>query len=446
MALDTGNYISDFDRANPTATDLVSEGDDVLRFIKKVLQKTFPMGTDAAGTATGVGPNQAVQVIIAKSSAPSITGTAAESMGLVWLDTSANLLKIRNQANDAWITLAIDPETSNSVDINAGTIDGAVIGGSSAAAVTTTSLVATTADINAGTVDAVLGGTTPAAVTGTTVVANTSVNIAGDGATVTGIKDEDDMSSDSAVKLSTQQSIKAYVDSQVTAQDLDVISDSGTIDIDLDSESLTVAGGSGLNTSATGSTLTVAGDDATTSAKGVASFSSDNFSVSSGAVTIKDAGVANAELADMAANTVKVRNANSSGVPSDLALATTQIMIGDGTGFTAAALSSDATMTNAGAVTVAGIQGQSVSATAATNDQYLKYSTASSEWQKVDVLSPDRLTTKGDLLVYNTVDSETRLPVGANETVLTADSTATNGVAWAAAVDNAAAMALALGG
>ena len=35
MALDTGNYISDLSRLNPTATDPVSEGDDVLRFIKK---------------------------------------------------------------------------------------------------------------------------------------------------------------------------------------------------------------------------------------------------------------------------------------------------------------------------------------------------------------------------------------------------------------------------
>ena len=44
------------------------------------------------------------------------------------------------------------------------------------------------------------------------LLAGTSLNIAGDGATVTGIKDEDDMASNSAVKLATQQSIKAYVD------------------------------------------------------------------------------------------------------------------------------------------------------------------------------------------------------------------------------------------
>ena len=68
---------------------------------------------------------------------------------------------------------------------------------------------------------------------------------------------------------------------------------------------------------------------------------------------IVDGSVANADMADMAANTIKVRDANSSGVPSDKALATTEILIGDGTGFTAAALSGDVTMTNAGAVTIA---------------------------------------------------------------------------------------------
>jgi len=82
--------------------------------------------------------------------------------------------------------------------------------------ITTPSLTATTADINGGTIDnSVIGGSTAAAVTGTAIVANTSLNIAGDGATVTGIKDEDNMASNSATKLATQQSIKAYVDTQV---------------------------------------------------------------------------------------------------------------------------------------------------------------------------------------------------------------------------------------
>ena len=378
MALDTGNYISDLSRLNPTATDPVSEGDDVLRFIKKVLQKTFPMGTDSTAN-TGIGPDQAVQVIIAKSSAPTIGGSAAESMGLVWLDTSNDLVKMRNQANDAWITLPFDPETNQKIISLAGTIDGTVI-----------------------------GGTTSAAITVTTIVADTSVNIAGDGATVTGIKDEDDMASDSAVKLATQQSIKAYVDSQVTAQDLDITTDSGTIDIDLDSETLTVAGGSGLDTAASSTTVTV---------------------------NVTDGGVTNAKSADMAANTVKVRDAATSGVPSDLAVTDTQIVIGDGTGFTAAALSGDATMTNAGAVTVAKIQGEAVSATSAANDQYLKYSSAASEWQKVNVVGDDKLTTKGDLLAYNTVDSETRFGVGTNDYILMADSSATNGFDWKQIVD-----------
>jgi hypothetical protein len=78
------------------------------------------------------------------------------------------------------------------------------------------SLVADTADINAGTVDATIGGTTPAAGTFTTLTANTSLALAS-GATVTAILDEDTMSSDSATAIATQQSIKAYVDTQIAA-------------------------------------------------------------------------------------------------------------------------------------------------------------------------------------------------------------------------------------
>jgi hypothetical protein len=80
------------------------------------------------------------------------------------------------------------------------------------------------------------------------------------GVSGTAIADEDDMSSNSATKLATQQSIKAYVDAQITAEDLDVTTDSGTIAIDLDSETLTIAGGTGLDSSATSNTVTLAID------------------------------------------------------------------------------------------------------------------------------------------------------------------------------------------
>ena len=75
---------------------------------------------------------------------------------------------------------------------------------------------------------------------------------------VNAILDEDNMASDSATSLATQQSIKAYVDSQVTAQDLDVAGDSGTGAVDLDSQSLTIAGTANeVETSAANQTVTI---------------------------------------------------------------------------------------------------------------------------------------------------------------------------------------------
>ena len=76
------------------------------------------------------------------------------------------------------------------------------------------------------------------------------------------VLDEDNMSSNSATKLATQQSIKAYVDAQTTAQDLDIAPDSGTgQSIDLDSATLTFAGGSNIASSASGTTVTFAISD-----------------------------------------------------------------------------------------------------------------------------------------------------------------------------------------
>ena len=82
------------------------------------------------------------------------------------------------------------------------------------------------------------------------------------------LKDEDNMASDSATHVPSQQSVKAYVDATVTAEDLDITTDSGTIAIDLDSETLTVTGGTGLDSSATGNAVTLAIDSTVTTLTG----------------------------------------------------------------------------------------------------------------------------------------------------------------------------------
>ena len=87
-------------------------------------------------------------------------------------------------------------------------------------------------------------------------------------------------------KLASSKAIKDYVDAQVTAQDLDFSTDSGSGAVDLDSQTLALTSGEGVDITHSGQAVTIAGEDATTTNKGVASFASADFTVSSGAVSI----------------------------------------------------------------------------------------------------------------------------------------------------------------
>tara|TARA_R100001440_G_scaffold54406_1_gene74223 strand:- start:186 stop:6605 length:6420 start_codon:yes stop_codon:yes gene_type:complete len=89
------------------------------------------------------------------------------------------------------------------------------------------------------------------------------------GQTVTAILDEDNMGSNSNTALATQQSIKAYVDAELTSQDLDFQGDSGgALSIDLDSETLSISGGTGIDTTGSGNAITVAIDSTVTTLTG----------------------------------------------------------------------------------------------------------------------------------------------------------------------------------
>ena len=90
----------------------------------------------------------------------------------------------------------------------------------------------------------------------------------------------------------------------------------------------TLTAGEGIDITNGAGSIEILGEDATTSNKGIASFHTDNFSVSSGAVTIKDGGV---DLAAEVTGVLPVANGGSGG------LASGSLLIGDGSGAATAA-------------------------------------------------------------------------------------------------------------
>ena len=153
-------------------------------------------------------------------------------------------------------------------------------------------------------------------------------------------------------------------------------------------------------------------------------------------------------IADMPANSVKVRDANSTGTPSDKTVGDTQLLIGDGTGFTAATLSGDVTMANTGAVTIAADSvTYDMMQDTTTNNRVLGAATAGTvaEVQVATDMVADNAVTlakmaglvRGKIIVGDASGDPSALTVGTADQVLTSNGTdvswqdSVGGAAWA---------------
>jgi hypothetical protein len=214
---------------------------------------------NSSNVATGLAEFQSTETV----------GYAFGGTGLSSLGSAGQVLKVNaagtamefGAEGDISITNLVAPSNSDLTLTTSGTgnivLDGITVRGTTLSAADSSAI-----NINEG---LIVDGT--ASVSGALSSA-TSLALA-TGATVTGILDEDGMGTNSATQLATQQSIKAYVDATVTAQDLDFQGDSGgALNIDLDSETLDIAGGTGIDTSGSSNTLTVAIDSTVTTLTG----------------------------------------------------------------------------------------------------------------------------------------------------------------------------------
>jgi cytoskeletal protein CcmA (bactofilin family) len=326
----TGAYINDdivsgqseITSGLATADELLySDGGTVKRVGLDTLT-TYLAGVNA-GTVTSTGLSDSSGVITLDIQNMTASTTIADADLVVIDDGAGGTLRKMTRAN------FIESAALDAINIDGGAIDGAVIGANSAAAGTFAAVVGTSLDVN-GAAD---------------ISGDLTLSAGADGALRFSVASSIKILDNSATALVIEEADNAYITFVTTnSSEAITVAKATTFSAGI-ANAGTIAAGTWNGTAiATGYIAA----DAITGAK-IVDDAIDSEHYTDGSIDF-------AHIQNVAANSVLGRNANSSGVLSEVALATTQILIGDGTGFTAAALSGDATMTNAGVVSLAGAQ------------------------------------------------------------------------------------------
>ena len=252
--------LAQFNTAVTDATLVSTTGSETLtnksiNLANNTLTGTFAQFNTAVSNATLVSTTGTETLTNKSLTAPVLTGSSSSAGSIIFkedTDNGTNSVTLKGAASTSDVTSTLPAET------------GTVL--TTASSIANSNLV--NSSITIGSTGVALGGSATsftglASITSTAVVTNDS------GFRIRNNSDNTKIGAFSSASISAGQTrtltfpdasgtiaTQAYVNSQISAEDLDVQTDSGNIDVDLNSEALILTGGTGIDTSATGTTVT----------------------------------------------------------------------------------------------------------------------------------------------------------------------------------------------
>ena len=272
--LGDGDATTTFTRASATSITVAANITSTYHVGRRVKVIGSNTGTIFGKIATSSfsSPNTTVTFVFDSGSINSGDTTVQVYVGSVFTNPANPVVDEDNMASDS----AILPPSQQSV--KAFVTSGTVTLSNKSIALGSNTISGTTAQFNSalsdGSFATLAGSETLTNKTLTSPVLDTAIS-------GSAFLDEDDFASDSATKVASQQSIKAYVNSQVVAQDLDISDGSSAIDIVLGTETLGLLGGTGITSTASGTNVTLAIDSTVATKAGSETLTNKTISGSS---------------------------------------------------------------------------------------------------------------------------------------------------------------------